>query len=201
MIKAIAFDYGGVIEITERNLFQEIAKYLQINIEDLERVYFSLNHLCNTENKTSEEVIEMTVREFGADETQVENIKNLSRENNKTKKLNQELIDIIKFLKSKSYKIGLLSNNVVELRKKLIKQGIFDLFDNVIISAEAGSQKPDPIFFKYAFSELGVESNEVIFIDDTKRSLEGAESIGYVPILYTTNEKLKQDFLIYNITI
>jgi hypothetical protein len=31
----------------------------------------------------------------------------------------------------------------------------------------------------------------MVFVDDTKRSLEGADSIGYVPILYTDNDKLK----------
>jgi len=33
----------------------------------------------------------------------------------------------------------------------------------------------------------------VVFVDDAKKSLEGAESIGYVPILFTTNQKLEED--------
>jgi hypothetical protein len=48
MIKAIAFDYGGVVEIEEGDLIQEIADFLKITKEDWHRVYYSFNHLYNT---------------------------------------------------------------------------------------------------------------------------------------------------------
>ena len=35
--------------------------------------------------------------------------------------------------------------------------------------------------------------SELVFVDDTKRSLEGAENIGYIPILYKNNDLLKSE--------
>ena len=42
MIKVIAFDYAGVIEIAEKNIIEEITDYLQITKEQWGLVYYSL---------------------------------------------------------------------------------------------------------------------------------------------------------------
>ena len=60
---------------------------------------------------------------------------------------------------------------------------------DVIKYLEAG--KPLPEIFNILFNKLKVEANEVIFIDDTPRCLEGADKIGYTPILFKDNETLK----------
>lgn len=194
MIKAIAFDYGGVIELREGDLFKEIVQYLNVTRENWDRVYFSLNHLNMV--KKGGEVLALTAEKFHASDVQISYIKNLTIEHNKKdKKINKELLDIIKELKKKNYKIALLSNNSVELRQKLIDQNIIDLFDTIIISSEVGHQKPQPEIFEILFDKLGVHSNEVIFIDDTSQSLLNANDIGYIPLLYVNNEKLKKDLL------
>ncbi len=193
MIKAIAFDYGGVIEIKEGDLFQEIVKYLQIKLEEWEKVYFSLNHLHNIGNRSGDEIVALTAKEFGASDEQIFHIRNLIKDIRKTKKINYELIEIIKNLKIKSYKVGLLSNNSVNLNQRIEDKNLTKLFDVVVISSEVGYQKPQPQIFKILAEKLDVNINELIFIDDTKKSLEGAEKIGYVPILYTNNEILKKE--------
>ena len=190
MIKAIAFDYGGVIESREGDLFKEITQYLNVTRENWDKVYFSFNHLNMV--KKGEEVLALVAKEFYASDVQISYIKNLTIEHKKDKKINEELINIIKKLKKK-YKIALLSNNSVELRQKLIDQNIIDLFDTVVISSEVGHQKPQPEIFEVLFNKLGVNSNEVIFIDDTKQSLFNASSIGYTPILYNDNQKLEEE--------
>ena len=105
--------------------------------------------------------------------------------------MNEELINTIKDLKKINYKIALLSNNSIELRQKLTENGIIDIFNEIIISAEVGFQKPQPEIFEILFNKLGVNADEVIFIDDTSRSLENADKIGYTPILFKDNKSLK----------
>lgn len=195
MIKAIAFDYGGVIEITDGDLFQNIANFLQISKEDWQKMYFSLNHLNNTGKKTTQEVLALVAKEFNASEDQISHLHNMTEEHKKTKRINLELIEIIKDLKDKNYKIGLLSNNSVKLRQKLIDKNIIDSFDEVIISAEVGYQKPQPEIFEILFSKLGVNNDEIIFVDDTPQSLLNSNDIGYIPLLYVNNKKLKEDLL------
>lgn len=195
MISVIAFDYGGVIEIPEKNLVNELSRLLNVRKEEWLKAYFSLNHLCNTGKSTWEEVIALTAKQLGASEETLLIVKNILDQDVTDRKINSELIDIIKKLKT-NYKIALLSNYSIELRNRLKEQQIIDLFDELIISGEVGFQKPQPEFFSLLFSKMNILPSDLIFIDDTKRSLEGAESIGYTPLLYTTNEKLKNDLFL-----
>jgi len=193
MIKAIVFDYGGVIVKEEVDLIQKIADFLKTTKDDWNKVYFSYNHLSNTGKKSWKEVLELVCKELGASNKQISNIHKIVQEHKKAKKINWELIEIIKDLKKKNYKIGLLSNNFTELKQKLIDQNIVHLFDEVITSMEFGYQKPQPEIFEIVFNKLSIKNDEMIFIDDTERSLEGAENIGYIPVLYKDNNKLKND--------
>ena len=193
MIKAIAFDYGGVIEVTELDLAQEIADCLQITRDVWYDAYYSLSHLWSVSGDNGEEVYTAVAKKLNASEIQICQVLDLKEKNKKAKKINQELVEIIKDLKNKNYKICLLSNYSAELRKKLTEKELIDLFDEVIISGEVGYQKPQPEIFEILLKNLEISGNELVFIDDSKQSLLGAENIGYIPLLFTNNEKLKKD--------
>jgi epoxide hydrolase-like predicted phosphatase len=193
MIKAIAFDYGGVIKINDNDLFSDIANYLNISREEFSKEYFSLNHLFNTQGKSYEEVISLIIYKFNNSDEAKNHILNLMKENHSKYHLNDELIEVIKDLKNRDYKIALLSNNSIKLKEGLIKDGISDLFDVVVISAEVGCQKPQPEIFDILFKKLELEPKEVVFIDDTFKSLEGADKIGYIPVLFKDNQSFKFD--------
>ena len=195
MIKAVVFDYGGVIELKDGDLIQEIADSLKITKEDWQKVYFTLNHLNNTGEKSWREVATLVANKFDASSIQISHIQDLINEYDKKRVLNWGLIEIIKDLKKKNYKIGLLSNYSITLRQKLTRLNIADLFDEIIISSEVKYQKPQPEIFDIISKKLGITNNEMVFIDDTQRSLEGAESMGYIPILFINNQKLEKDLL------
>jgi len=110
MIKAVAFDYGGVIEKEERDAMQEVADLLCTTKEDFLKVYFSLNHLSNTGKKTAREVLILAAEKFNASEDQIYHMFSVLENSRETRKLNLELVEIIKNLKNKNYRIGLLSN-------------------------------------------------------------------------------------------
>ena len=201
MIKAIAFDYNGVIEIIEKDLRQKMSDYLKISPEDWLRSYYSFNYLCATGKKSYKEVYAMVAKEFNASDADVAHIHKMMDENMQTRKINFELLEIIKDLKNKGYKIGLVTNNHIKTRQKITDEKVIDYFDTAIISAEVDCFKPEPQIFHILFDKLGVEANEVVFIDDHKTSLFGAEKIGYTPILYINNEQLKEELRKLNIKI
>ncbi|MFA6274452.1 MAG: HAD-IA family hydrolase [Candidatus Paceibacterota bacterium] len=201
MIKAIAFDYGGVIETIDGGLRSQIADYLKVDKKKWSEVYFSLNYLCNLGKNSYEELYALVARELGASDKQVDYIHELMKKNRNTRALNEELIEIIKDLKKKNYQIGLISNNYIGLRQELIDYKIIDLFDSIVVSSEVGCQKPQPEIFEILFKELKVKSNEVIFVDDSMSSLVGAENIGYIPILYKNNGQLKEELNKLNIKV
>jgi putative hydrolase of the HAD superfamily len=191
MIKAIVFDYGGVIKINDSDLIADICEYLNINKEDWLKEYFQINDLDSTQNVSFEDVFKMVTLKFNDEEEAQNHVLELMKSHKGKYHLNNELIDTIKEFRNKGYKTALLSNNSIELRQRLIDDGIIDIFDEVIISAEVGLQKPQPGIFDILFKKLELKPDEVVFVDDTLRSLEGADSIGYIPILFKDNESLK----------
>jgi len=193
MIKVIAFDWGGVIEMIEGGLIKKISQYLNVSEEDWNEAYYSLIYLFHTNQSSWEGVANLVAKKFNATDEQISHIQEMIKENRATRKINQELVEIIRSLKNKNYKIGLLSNNYVELRQEIQDLGLADLFDTIVISAEVGFYKPQPEIFQILFNKLGVQNNEVVFVDDTPNSLSGAKSIGYTSILFTDNQKFKED--------
>lgn len=191
MIKAITFDYGGVIKINDSDLIADICEYLNISKEDWHKEYFKINHLANTQNVSFEDIFTMVTSKFSKSEEAKNHVLGLMKSNKGKYHLNDELVSIIKELRNKGYKTALLSNNSIELRQRLKDDGIIDIFDGIIISAEVGLQKPQPGIFDILFKKLELKPDELVFVDDTLRSLEGAESIGYIPVLYKDNESLK----------
>jgi HAD superfamily hydrolase (TIGR01509 family) len=192
MISTIAFDYAGVLEIAERNIVDEIIEYMNITLEKWNSVYHTLNYLCNVEGKTWGEVAILTVEKLGGTQEQVVKIQEIMRLNALSKKVNLGLIEIIKKLKP-NYTIALISNYPPHLREKLVKQNLIELFDEIIISGEVGFQKPQPEIFLLLCERLKITPQELVFIDDSKKSLEGASDIGYTPILYRSNQHLELD--------
>jgi putative hydrolase of the HAD superfamily len=191
MIKVIAFDYGGVIKINENDLFGDICNYLKIDKEVWMREFFKTNDIYNTGDKGFEDTMISLASKFNDTEETRNYIKKLLENSKDKSHINIGLIDMIRELKNRGYKTPLLSNNSSTLREKLLKHGILDLFDEVIISGEVGCQKPEPEIFHFLFNKLNVKPDEVVFIDNTKEEFKYAQKIGYTPILYTDNESLK----------
>ena len=189
MISVIAFDYGGVIEIYKTDLIKEITDMLAIDKDTWFRAYFASNYLFNTDENTWEGVVSLVAKELGASESQLARIQEIAESNKTNRMINTELIDRIAGLK-KQYKIAIISNYTKELRERLASQNILDLFDEIVISGEVGYQKPQPEIFAVLCERMNIPMSELVFIDDTARSLEGAVAIGYTPILYIDNKKL-----------
>lgn len=202
MIKAIAFDYGGVLKINTEDSLGELLNYLETTREDWDKEWFLGNKEANNSGKPYADYFLEVCSKFKNSEESKKHILD-SLEKNKGKHIvNSELVEMIKKLKDNGYKIGLLSNYGVELRDKLKKDEIYDLFDAIVVSSEVGCQKPELEIFKILFTNLGVEPEEVVFIDDASKSLENAESIGYFPILYKNNESFKIELeKVLNITL
>lgn len=192
MITTIAFDYGGVIELGSETGINKIRTYLGIEKIQWDKMYFTLNHLCNIGNATFEDVLVLTSQKLGATDEQVTHIRVLLREIKASKRLNAPLIEKIKILRE-NYTLVLLSNYNLSLRGKLEQEGLLDIFDQVIISSEVGYQKPQPEIFKILCDRCSITMDQLVFVDDKKKSLETAPELGYTPILYENNQQLFED--------
>lgn len=193
-IKAVCFDFGGVIELYEDgNIMAKIGELINIPLADFKTEYFKLNHLSNVNNQDWEDVVIKTMSIFNISNEKKVEAKALIHKWQSSKKLNTELLSWFPILKQKGFKIGILSNNTSKLRKEIEAKGIHNLTDAILISSEIGFQKPHQEAFLHLFEKLDVLPQETIFIDDARKSLEKAAEIGYHPILFRDNDQLKKD--------
>ena len=113
-------------------------------------------------------------------------------------KLHHDVIDLIKKLKQNGYKLGVISNTIKELSEipesdpiRMVGEGIFDV---VVLSHEIGIAKPQKEIFDYALKKIGSRPEECIFIDDVKKYVDVANSLGIHGILFKDAKDLEERF-------
>jgi epoxide hydrolase-like predicted phosphatase len=95
-------------------------------------------------------------------------------------RLDEEMVGLIRELRSAGIRIGLLSNHLRELRQRLGDLEL--LLDAVVISGEVGVLKPDPAIYHLALEQLGVAPEGAVFVDDWGPNVEGARQLGMMGV-------------------
>ncbi len=98
--------------------------------------------------------------------------------------------EILKLLKKRGYKIGILSNSS-EISYNIIDNfKLHSYVDNIVLSCEVGYLKPDPRIFQQILQNLNLSENEVIIIGDKiTTDVLGAKIMGIDIIYFNKNEK------------
>lgn len=105
---------------------------------------------------------------------------------------NTQLLDYIRELRAQGYKIGMISNIATNwVRDSFLTEAEQALFDVMTFSFEAGVVKPDPQIYRLTSEQLGVQSNQAVFIDDVDRFAAGAKEVGMQSIVYKDFPQLK----------
>jgi len=105
----------------------------------------------------------------------------------------QEVSQIILSLKGR-WRLGLLSNtDPLHFNYILSKFPIMRTFDKWILSYEVGFKKPAVEIFQKAIEWASVEPEKILFIDDMKRHVEVAVSLGMQGILFISAQQLKEE--------
>ncbi len=108
----------------------------------------------------------------------------------------QGVSEIIRSLKGKK-KLGLISNtNPLHFDYILSKFPVIRIFDKWILSYEVGFKKPDVHIFQTAMEWASVEPGKILLIDDMKKHVEVAVSLGMQGIHFISANQLREELYI-----
>ena len=191
MIKNIVFDLGNVIlkdnpniilksiEL-DKNEFESIDSSFFENWEDLDLGTSNLKqHFenCKFDFKINEEIKEKLIHYY------------------KYRTFNEELIELIKQLKGKKYKIYILSINNIDAKDYLTKLPFFEYIDGEIFSCDYKIVKPNLEIYSILFKKYNLNPKECFFIDDRKQNIEAGEILGMKGFTFNYNENGMVDLL------
>jgi putative hydrolase of the HAD superfamily len=105
---------------------------------------------------------------------------------------NQPMIDLMRDLKGRGYRMALLTNNVREwepLWRAMLP--VDEIFEVVVDSGFVGLRKPDPPIYELTLERLGdgVGPTDCLFVDDVEVNVEAARGLGMAAVHFRTSEQ------------
>ena len=197
MIRTVISDFGGVLTTPLFHAFAAYQESVGIKFEDMGKALARAAEETGGKHPLYElEKGTLSEREFldalernldgdhelsGFSETYFENLHP-----------NEPMIGYMRELRSRGYRMALLTNNVREWeplwRAKL--PDVDEVFEVVVDSAFVGMRKPDPEIYLLTLERLGgMAAEECLFVDDVDVNCEAARSLGMAAVHFRDSEQ------------
>lgn len=191
MIKAVLFDYGGVLTPggtsgCVQRIFGQIYGIDPVLINEDYDVLFRARQGKMT---TQEFFDEMNRRHPEGERATAEKYLALCD----TFVKSEPVYDLAARLRQQGVATGILSNINDIVADELRARGFYDGFSPVILSCEEKLAKPEPEFYQIAVDRLGVSPHEIAFVDDQEKCRPPAEALGMHFILATSPAQIVHD--------
>lgn len=183
MIKAVIFDYGGVVENSHnKKCVEEIASSYGVSEEIVLKTMGPLrDSFCK--GKISE-YLYWKKFSLALQKPFPKNYKDLWRNSYaRDFYIFPEIKKLVKELKKRNIKTAVLSNVTKPHVKITRKMNGYKGFDVVVLSCEVGLKKPERKIYLLTAKKLGLKPNECVFIDDRRENLLPAKQLGMKTIL------------------
>jgi anaerobic ribonucleoside-triphosphate reductase activating protein len=187
----VSNDYRSGLEYLQREVLNDCTmEELWAVAEDFRRQYMSNRTFTNKEAKMLNQLALFQERIGFKIDLSIEDVEyqffNVSRKN----KLNDGVVDVLTFLKSKNYTLYVMSNTIFSsqtIKKCLSDFGIADYFQNVYTSSDCGYRKPSQKFFNSVYKSISsaVKTNkkDVLFVGNSLgKDAIGATRFGFTPV-------------------
>jgi putative hydrolase of the HAD superfamily len=103
---------------------------------------------------------------------------------------NEPLIDYMRTLRDRGYKMAICTNNVREWEQLWrAKLPVDEIFDIVVDSAFVGSRKPERRIFEITLERLGVGASAALLVDDIEVNCTAARELGMNAVWFRSTEQ------------
>jgi len=199
MIKAIIFDWGGVLIHNPAPLMYEfLAQKLGVGKEQFP-ILFKPYEADLTQGKISEK--ELWTR-IGQDLNRNFEIANWWKEAVDYAFQDQIAVhDLAHQLKAQGYRTSFLSNTELSAMHYFYDHHYDNFLESPVFSCVEGCQKPQPEIYQIACERLGLKPEETVFIDDKLPYIEGSRRLGMHGIVFENVEQLKRELTLLGVKI
>jgi putative hydrolase of the HAD superfamily len=185
MIKAVLFDFGGVIaEEGFREGLLAIGRKFGLGPEAffaaVDRIIYESGYLTGSAGEADFwKAVRAETGITGSD-------RELREELLRRFVIRREMIDRVDGIRAGGITAALLSDQTNWLEEIDGATGLYRHFDRVFNSYRIGKSKRDPSVFPEVCAALAAAPGETLFVDDNERHKERAEGMGLRTILFTT---------------
>ena len=103
----------------------------------------------------------------------------------------EEVPRVLKLLKKKDYKLGILSNGTPSLLDELVNSNnLKNIFDDIFSIEEVGIYKPDSQVYDMPINKYEIQKNEVVFLSANTWDVAGGGNYGYNSIWVNRNNNI-----------
>ncbi|MDR1325831.1 MAG: HAD family phosphatase [Treponema sp.] len=193
-MKAIVFDYGGVISYPPEDLvWEEIASLGCIDTAALHRFAGQLRGEYDRGAFSCEEYYRMVLKRAGASPESLppERIREMAMlDEDAWSYINPDTIRLMEAVKKAGYRLGILSNMAQGFLSWIRSEypSVFNMSDVSVFSCELRLIKPEKAIYEALLDRLKCEASEVVFFDDVLINVEKARDLGIKAYVWQTAE-------------
>lgn len=104
--------------------------------------------------------------------------------------------DILRELKALGIRLFALSNWSRETFSRVVGDyGELALFEEIVLSADHGCNKPEERIFRIALERFGLPGEALIFVDDNHANVNAAEAMGLRSLVFTDAVQLRRELV------
>ncbi|MDR0586420.1 MAG: HAD family phosphatase [Treponema sp.] len=185
-IKAVAFDYGGVISLPQDgNTMRDLAFIAGIDSALMRRIYWENRQIYDRGLVNGKEYFKNILADVGIFPDDLALEKMVLTDVKSWSRINAETEQLMKDIKKAGLKVGILSNMVqpfLDTVRETIP--VFLIPDESVYSCEVDTVKPERKIYELILSALGCKAGELVFFDDTGINVTAAAQLGIHAFLW-----------------
>ena len=189
---AFILDYGGVLVHHQSDSDQaRLAEIADIPSERFSELYWSERLEYDRGLLSCNEYWNLIARKIGKTfrEEQIHELAELDTAS--WMNFDEGMWDWLEQLKTAGTPLGMLSNMPRELGEALkTRTQRLRTFDQVTLSYEIHSVKPEPAIYEHCLNGLETTRNRTLFLDDRLANVEGAEFVGMKGLQFTSRDEI-----------
>lgn len=179
MIRAIAFDWGGIFTegTFDSDAVHKLAALCSVSEERIATTYFPLMALFEAGEFDIDEFVTRFRKESGLTFDE-ERFRSVFLESGRDREEMYRLLAGI----PRSYRVAILSNNVQALCDRVRDDRRMDRVEKFLFSNELGVRKPAEAAYRALQEALELSPREIVFIDDSEANIEACCRLGFAGI-------------------